>query len=323
MSLKDDLENARPGETVTFTGRQSVGKVIGIRGTMALPISLEGADPSAVLVPEVGYTAAVARFEDCQYFQIGRLKVDGEGRADRAIQLFTSDDCSIYDVETRGVTEDHLHVAGCNRVHVLRVKALGEGGEPMGGGKAGHCLYFTRVDGGRACETLHAEDCDSEDIAGAAYQANGDGAWLYDVRFTRCRGTNYGWVGGSGINLAQCVAPWLQDIILVPHRVNDNPGIAVYDGTQNARMDRFSIECDDLWSGELEATSGQPATPENPRGIYGSVPGTEPPDETEPPPSEGEGPETISCPTCGGSGLDGRLTCVTCSGTGVVKAPAD
>lgn len=323
-SLKEQLENARPGETVTFSGRQSVGKIIGLRGTATMPISLEGADASAVLVPEPGYTAAVARFEDCEWFQVGRLKIDGEGRADRALQLFTGSDLYVYDLETRGVPHDHLHIAGCDRVHVHRIKCLGEGGEPMGGGKGPHAVYFTRIDGGGGCANLVAEDVDCTDIAGAAFQANGDGAWLRDVRFTRCRATNYGVLGGSGVNLAQCVAPWLQDIILIPHPLSDNPGVASFDGTTGTVMDRYSIERVDPWSGPMTAEEGEPEEPEGPRGIYGAAPeGPDLPDRPEPEPDE----EAAQwCPTCNGVGTQlgpdgGTMPCATCQGTGKVEGP--
>jgi hypothetical protein len=327
-ALAERLEDAEPGETVTFSGRTPCGKVQGVRGRPDAWIRLEGEDESAVIIPEPGYSAAALRLEDCEYVKFGRFAVEGmdetHHEVDRCVQVFRSDHIHGYDLVTSGVDEDHIHVAGCNHVLVQRVSGHGRGGEPMGGGKAGHLLYFTRVDGGGDCEDLVAEDLDCTDILGAAFQANGDGRRLSGVVFRRCRAVNYGAVGGSGVNLAQCDDPVLEDITLVSHPANDNPGVASYDGTTGTTLNRFDFEVNDLnWSGPMDATPGTPGLPVPPGG---TAPTTPEPPEPEPEPGEEEDP----CPTCGATGLvlapeqppgasePLTIACPTCGGSGRV-----
>ena len=305
MSLESELENARPGDRILVRGRQVGGKIQNVRGTAQAWIELVGEDDTATLIPEPGYPYAVIRFEDCQYLRVGGLRVEGDGNTERAVQVFRSDYIHLHDLHTSGVTQDHIHTPGCNHVLIQRLYSDGAGGENMGGGKGGHAVYFTRVDGGGDCEDLVAEDCDCVGIWGAAYQANGDGRELYEVRFTRCRAEEYGRLGGSGVNLAYCRNPVLEDIILVPHALNDNPGIASFDGTTGTVMRRFDIDCDDLWSGPMEATAGEPEFPAPPGYEQEPSPGPEPP---EPEPGPEPEPEEITVP------------CVTCSGVGQVLA---
>jgi hypothetical protein len=324
--LAERLEDAEPGETITFSGRTPCGKVQNVRGREGAPITLEGEDETAVIIPEPGYEASALRFEDCEWLSFGKFAVDGmdesAGEVERCIQLFRSDHVHAYDLVTSGVDEDHIHVAGCNHVLIQRVSGDGAGGESMGGGKAGHLVYFTKVDGGGDCEDLVGEDLDCTDIAGAAFQANGDGARLSGVRFSRCRAVNYGRLGGSGVNLAQCDDPVLEDITLECHQANDNPAVASYDGTVGTTLTRFDFEVNDVnWSGPMDATPGTPALPAPPGG---SAP--EPP-EPEPEPEVALFP----CPTCGATGrvvspdqpdpLPSPLltmNCPTCLGRGTI-----
>lgn len=320
MSLKDDLEAARPGDTVTFRGRQSIGKVFDIRGTASAWIELAGADETAVLVPDPGYTASVFRPEDCAYFRFGNFAVDGDGRADRCIQVFTSEHIEIHDLKTAGVPEDHIHIVGCNHVAVRRCYGDGAGGQSMGGGKGPHMCYFTRVDGGGDCEDLVGEDLDCIDIAGCAFQANGDGAELHGVVFRRCRAQDYGRLGGSGVNLAQCRGPLLEDLTLIAHPLNDNPGINSYDGTSGTELRRYEIDADDPWAGPMDATPGEPDLPSPPGFVSIPEPGPEP----EPEPGEG----LQWCPSCGGSKRipgpepPAMVVCPRCAGEGTVPLPA-
>jgi hypothetical protein len=330
MSLESELENARPGDRIGFRGRQVGGKVQGIRGTAEAWIELAGEDETSTLIPDPGYQAAVFRPENCEYFRFGGFKVEGDGNTDRAVQVFTSEHIHAHDLETSHADEDHIHIVGCNHVLIQRHHADGEGGEYMGGGKAGHSVYFTRVDGGGDCEDLVAEDCDSVNIAGAAYQANGDGARLSGVVFRRCRAEDYGKMGGAGINLAQCDNPLLEDITLIPHSLSDNPGIASYDGTFGTTLNRYDIQANQQWSGPMDATPGVPAPPVAP--IFGgATPEPPEPPEPEPEPEPEAGTTVIPCVTCGASGrvlapvqpegatAPAMIACPSCSGRGTLE----
>lgn len=309
MSLKEQLERAVPGETITFTGMEFGGKIQGVRGREGAPITLEGANAeTARIIPDPTYSAAALRFEDCEYLRLGKFTIHGEGQVDRALQVFRSDHVEIYDLITVDVPEDHVHIVGCNHVLIKRFACSGQGGRPMGGGKGPHGVYFTRVDGGGDCEDLVARDCSCESIAGAAFQANGDGAILHGVVFRRCYARDYGILGGSGVNLAQCRDPLLEDISLYPHARSDNPGIASYDGTTGTVMNRYEIECDELWSGPMTATPGMPLYPQSPN----LGPDPEPP-EPEPIPPEPEEPPAEPI----------RAVCSTCNATGQVLAPGE
>lgn len=263
--ILDALAEAQPGDTVYFEGTwQPRGdKIRNVRGRDGAPVTLAGTAQDRAIISGAGASVFAARIDDCAWFSLGNCTVeDCTAREQRGLQVFTSENVKVYDLLTRGIVCDHLHFAGCNHVLVKRHWALGKGGEDMGGGKGPHALYFTRVDGGGDCADLVAEDCRCEDVLGSAYQANGDGGWLSGVVFRRCKAVNYGEMGGSGFNLAQCRAPLLEDVTLVKHPRNGNPGVNSFDGTTGTMMRRYAIDASPQWAGPMADTPGDPAPPQ-------------------------------------------------------------
>lgn len=319
------LKGANAGDVIQWEGVWDCRgeKIKNVRGVEGSPITLQGVTQDSAIIIGGNSPYFAARIEDCEWLRFGNCTIRDFTRDQaRGVQVFTSDDIELFDLTTLNGVCDHVHIVGCNRVVVRRHRADGTGGRSMGGGKGPHSIYFTRVDGGPTCHDLVAEDCYCIDIYGAAFQANGDGGWLEGVVFRRVEADNYGEMGGSGANLAQCRSPLLEDITLFRHPRNGNPGVNSYDGTTGTVMRRYIIDASPHWEGPMQATAGTPAPPD----FSGTTqPPTEPP-PTEPPPDPLE-PGEQYCPSCEATGVQlapdgtGTIPCATCGGSGRIPQP--
>lgn len=319
MSIESDLLDARPGDVVTFSGRQKVGKVIGIRGQQGNPITLRGADDTAVIIPSPDYLYALLRFEQSAHLRLEHFRLDGEGRAQRAIQIFTSEFVDLDWLESENCQEDHFHFAGSDDCSVKHCRFDGTGGVNMGGGKAGHAIYVTKIDGGGDVARHLWEDCECTDIAGSAWQANGDGRTVHELVARRMAATDWGKYGGALFNLATVDGATLEDVY--GETRHDSGGVRAYEGSRAITLNRFFITNPDGEETDGPVTVISRAPPAAPNFDEDVTP--EPPEPgPEPEPEEGR----QYCPTCQGDGTqlgpDGEsMPCATCEGLGTVPLP--
>ena len=274
-SLKDRLLAARPGDLVEFTGRQSIGKIQGVTGREGAPVTLVGADASAVLVPDRSYRYAVFRPENCQWFQWGGFAIDGEGWAERGIQVFGCQNVKGYDLDFRGNRYDGIHLANTTRASFHRCRFDGSAGEWLRPGVGPHSVYVAE-----GCSVIDAWDAESTGYLGAPVQVNGqDGREdITGVTFRRLRVR--AWRDGFGVNLLGCANVVLEDLDLETAEGEANGGVYADEDTNGISVVRWRMV---LPPGKPEFTgsiSKQPGTPAPPQ--FGGDPEPEP----EPPPDE-------------------------------------
>lgn len=274
-SLLEQLKAARPGDTVSFRGNQRIGKVTGITGRADAWITLIGEDDSACLVPDPGYRAAVFRPEGCRYFQWGQFAVDGDGQADRCIQVFTSSFVKGYDLVTRGCRYDHLHLVNTSQASFHRLHADGDGGEWLRPGVGPHAPIYIA----EGCSVVLVEDVEAVRSLGAPVQVNGqDGdSPITGVTFRRFRIRD--WQEGFGANLLGCANVVMEDFDLETACGEANGGIYADSDTSGISVVRFRIM---LSGGKPQFTgsiSKQPGDPLPPN--FGAAP-----PEPEPPQPE-------------------------------------
>lgn len=330
MSLKDDIARTINGQgpadgILSFSGEQALGKVRNLRGTPERPIVIVGEDDSAVLVPVTGsnaYRASCLRLEDSIWVTVMKCRVDGrENRndddgpawAERAIQVFRSDFVTLEELESRWVRYDHFHYAGGNDGAVRRCRFFGQGGVDMGGGKAGHAIYVTRIDGGPAVARHLWEDCEGHDIAGAAWQANGDGKQVHELTVRRLAAYQYGRFGGGLFNLEsvraksgdpQSFGARLEDVFGAT--TFDAGGVRAYSGAGGASgqitLARYNITNPDgqVTDGPVQIIEeGSPAPPDFNE--------PEPPDPPDPEPEPGDCEEKLAAANARIAGLESEL----------------
>ncbi len=286
MALKDDLLSARPGAVLTFVGKQVLGKIQGVRGTAALPITVIGADDTATLVPDRSYRAAVLRPEGCAFLQFGQFRVDGDGWAERGIQVF-SDDVKGYDLEVRGQRFDAVHTTG-SRLRFSRVRTWG-GTEWLRPGVGPHSGYASVLDGGGDVSDITFEDWEAFDCLGAVWQGNGEDRRVRNLTLARVKA--HGWLNGFCVNLPSCAAVSISDIWAETGSAEVNGGVWTDGGGVVVTRYHFSMPMGKpQFTGSIQAIPGPPAPPAPPR--LGGAP-VEPP-VVEPPPVEDTCPAQLA-----------------------------
>jgi hypothetical protein len=333
-TLKQDLENADPGDVIEVDGEFRLARVENIRGEPDAWVTLDGGG-TAVLVPDRSYVYSCFRPVDARYFRMKNFLVDGEGFCERGIQIWTSEYIECEDLTVQGVKYDGLHFVGSNHTRTFRYRFDGGGGQWLRPGVAGHGWYVTILDGGDDVTDHVLEDAEVIDCLGAPFQGNGENRWVRDMLLRRVRAVD--WRNGCCVNLGRCQVVTIEDLIASSNEEEVNGGVRGFDGSSGIEVIRHDIQLPPAtpkFEGVARVVNGIPAPPD-----FSEAP--EPPEPPEPEPPEPEPPEPepepeeepvlVPCPSCQGTGQvlapdqpgpgnPVTLNCQTCLGSGLLEA---